>query len=88
MLPFIYSFAQLLLFFQWKLVNRAAFHAAAAMVFYSAIITLNKKQVAAVVLAVGMCIAGLAADVALGKDIPCNALTKAVVEDKVLPLEF
>jgi hypothetical protein len=55
----------LFLFLQWKPVNSAAFHAAAAMVFCIAFLTLDKKQMAAVILTIGVGVARLTALMAM-----------------------
>ena len=60
----------------------------ATLIFCSAGIALYKEQVAAIILAVGMRIAGRTAQVALGYHIFRNALTKSLVKHEVLTLEL
>ena len=66
----------------------AAFFATAAFILRGAFRTLNEQQVAAIVLAVGVGVAGGAAIVALGYYIFRDALTEALIEHKVLSLDF
>src|SRR5689334_4259537 len=62
--------------------------AAAAVIFCRAIIALYEQQVTTIIFAVGMCIAGLAALMALCNDIFRNTLTQPLVKHKVLTDEF
>ena len=62
--------------------------ATAAFIFGSAVVALYKEQVTAIVLAIGMGIAWLAADVAFGKDVVGDAFAEAVIEDEVLAFEL
>ena len=62
--------------------------AAAAFIFGRAIVALNEEQVTTIVLAVGMGIAWLAADVAFGEDVIGDAFAQAFIEDEVLAFEL
>ena len=81
-------FAELFLFGGGQLEYRIAFIAAAAVVLRGTVFALDEQQVTAVVLAVGMCIAGFAALVAVADDIVCNAFAEALIKYKVLAFEF
>ena len=62
--------------------------AATTLIFCGAVLTLYEEQVAAIVFAIGMGIAGFAADVAFREDIVGDAFAETVVEDEVLPFKF
>src|SRR5690242_13575434 len=87
-LPFVYPFTQPFLFFRGKRDNLHAFFTAAAIIFFSALLTLNKQQVASFVLTVGMPVAGPSALVAMTDDLLSHPFSQPFIKYKVLPEEF
>ena len=82
------SFAQLHLFFQRQRSDVLALRCAAAIHFFSAGFTLDKKQMTIVVGAVYVAVAGLTALVTGAYDIVGYFFSHALVEHKIFSDEF
>ncbi len=81
-------FAEAALVFCGEFDELFALFGAAVGEFFLAGFALDKEQVAGVVGAIGVVVAGLAALVAFGDDFRCDAFADAFVEDEVFAVEF
>jgi len=88
MRAFIDAFPQLLLLGLGKVDGLLAGRAAAAVIPGGTVGALNKKEVAGLIAAVGMGVGGAAALVTAGNDLLADALSQAIVKDKVLAPEL
>ena len=80
--------SQFFLFFNRQVVDFLTFWGAAVLVQGPAFLTLDEEQVAILIGAVGMGIAGFSALVALGDYVTGDAFTYTLVKNKVFPQEF
>src|SRR5260221_1721176 len=76
----LFPFAQLFLFFFRQVIDMLTGNTAASVIFICTFRTLNKKQMAGVVPAIGMCIGRFAALIAMSYYFFCNLFAKPLFE--------
>ena len=86
--PLGYSFSDFFLLFFRKVDDLKTLAGTTAIVLFSTFITLNKQQVTAMILAVGMGISGFAALMTMTYDVFRNSFAESFIEDEIFSDEF
>src|SRR6185295_6454863 len=88
MCPFIHALPEVLLFFHRQMDRLQACRATTPLISPGTFRTLDKQQMATLILTIGMGIGRFSALMAVGDDLSADAFAQPVVKNKVLTPEF